>query len=156
MMVALARAQSTNLMVSLQAPSLRYTSLIMQTAGYTYCAIAALAILDRLRMSQDKMESHTLGEREAGLTNVSGTIRWLLSRQLAYSAPEDSDDATQFTGHPSLYPPIVLEHSHHETEIPPLADPKLDDPMSVGFNGRMNKEVDTCYCFWVSGALEVY
>jgi hypothetical protein len=25
----------------------------------------------------------------------------------------------------------------------------------VGFNGRWNKKADTCYCWWVGGALSV-
>ena len=29
------------------------------------------------------------------------------------------------------------------------------DPGHGGFNGRVNKPVDTCYSFWVGGALDV-
>lgn len=35
------------------------------------------------------------------------------------------------------------------------ADVSLEDSEFVGFNGRCNKPVDTCYAFWVSASLNV-
>jgi geranylgeranyl transferase type-1 subunit beta len=35
------------------------------------------------------------------------------------------------------------------------ADDFILDSQWVGFNGRCNKNVDTCYCFWVGASLEV-
>lgn len=81
------------------------------------------------------------------LTNIPGTIRWLLSRQLAYS---DSDEE-ESEGPASLQIKSDLEHP----EIPSLASLSLNEALCIGFNGRANKLADTCYCFWVSASLEV-
>lgn len=45
----------------------------------------------------------------------------------------------------------------HNSDAEPLslADLSVSDSHFVGFNGRSNKQVDTCYAFWVSGSLAV-
>jgi len=35
-----------------------------------------------------------------------------------------------------------------------LADLSLKDDQFVGFNGRFNKRVDTCYAFWAGASLD--
>jgi geranylgeranyl transferase type-1 subunit beta len=70
---------------------------------------------------------------------MSSVIRWLVSRQFAYIDPAaDDDDDDQDT-------------SNFTFSSLSMSDPS---PL-VGFNGRCNKVADTCYCWWVSGALSV-
>ncbi len=52
-------------------------------------------------------------------------------------------------GVPQPIPPII---SHPLTPPPEPAQDGLD---CAGFSGRCNKVSDTCYCFWVGGALAV-
>ncbi|CAL3964288.1 hypothetical protein PZA11_001683 [Diplocarpon coronariae] len=114
-------------------------------AGYTYCAIAALSFLDRLP-DPSLYAFQPIGptSSEPGLTDLPGTIRWLVSRQVGYTDEEDADIAEPDE-------PIIQ-----------LAGIYKDDPVSfldhkevVGLNGRCNKAVDTCYSFWVSASLSL-
>lgn len=40
-------------------------------------------------------------------------------------------------------------------QLPNLLPQNADSVAWAGFNGRANKIADTCYCFWVTGALDV-
>ncbi|KAF8863348.1 terpenoid cyclases/Protein prenyltransferase [Acephala macrosclerotiorum] len=103
-------------------------------AGYTYCAIASLKLVHRLSESKDS-------EPISGLTNVSSTIRWLVSRQMGYTAEEDEEEEEPT-------PQVKLQGVYTEEEAP-------QDEQFVGFNGRCNKRADTCYAFWVGAALNM-
>jgi len=59
------------------------------------------------------------------LTNIPATIYWLVSRQVEF-----------------------LESDHRE-------DSNSKDHVCVGFNGRWNKEPDTCYSFWGTASLDM-
>jgi geranylgeranyl transferase type-1 subunit beta len=39
--------------------------------------------------------------------------------------------------------------------LPDLLPQNADSLVWAGFSGRSNKIADTCYCFWVTGALDV-
>jgi geranylgeranyl transferase type-1 subunit beta len=80
-----------------------------------------------------KMLERTDGKAvlEKAFPDVQGLVRWLVSRQFVYVEPEDGDDEEENFAFSSL---------------------SIDDPC-VAFNGRCNKVADTCYCWWVSGAL---
>ncbi|QSZ28642.1 hypothetical protein DSL72_003141 [Monilinia vaccinii-corymbosi] len=108
-------------------------------AGYTYCAIASLSLLDRLpkRPSSQPPESTTSDPPLAGLTNLPDTIRWLALRQASYNEQEEG-----------------VEGDHKEAASHYHFVPKVDSTF-VGFNGRCNKRVDTCYCFWVGASLNM-
>jgi geranylgeranyl transferase type-1 subunit beta len=82
--------------------------------GYTYCAIGALSILNRL---------------DDGITNRELLLRWLVARQTRNLDPDNDDEEELEAGFVS--------------------------PSPIGFNGRCNKIGDTCYTFWVAGALKV-
>jgi geranylgeranyl transferase type-1 subunit beta len=120
-------------------------------AGYTYTAIASLAFLDRLPDLQGqssfgwKSAPEISKDRVTALTNIPGTIRWLLSRQLAYSDEEEGEGPSSLQIKSDLGP----------TEVPSLAGLSLNEAICIGFNGRANKLADTCYCFWVPASLEV-
>jgi geranylgeranyl transferase type-1 subunit beta len=119
-------------MVSLD--SLCCISLIV-VAGYTYCAIGALSFLNRLQSPTDAIP---------GLTSIPSTIKWLVSRQVGYSEEE--------LGSPPPTPTKLVGVYENEEQAPGIS---VDDSQFVGFNGRCNKMVDTCYAFWVTGSLEV-
>ncbi|RAL62425.1 hypothetical protein DID88_004991 [Monilinia fructigena] len=108
-------------------------------AGYTYCAIASLSLLDRLpkRPSSQPTESPSSNPSLAGLTNLPETIRWLALRQTSYQeeAEENENDQEE------------AGSDHHFV--------RNVDSTFVGFNGRCNKRVDTCYCFWVGASLNM-
>ena len=64
-----------------------------------------------------------------GVFDIERTTHWLLSRQtLDFVDEADSDDEDS---------------------------PEPGDIRWVGFNGRCNKIADTCYAWWVGGALAV-
>lgn len=42
----------------------------------------------------------------------------------------------------------------HNEEPPSVAGLQIDETQFVGFNGRCNKSVDTCYSFWVTASLD--
>ncbi|KAB8302831.1 hypothetical protein EYC80_006172 [Monilinia laxa] len=108
-------------------------------AGYTYCAIASLSLLDRLpkRPSSQPTESPSSNPSLAGLTNLPETIRWLALRQTSYHEEAEENENGQ----------EEVASDHHFV-------PNVDSTF-VGFNGRCNKRVDTCYCFWVGASLNM-
>jgi len=103
-------------------------------AGYAYCAIAALSLLDRL-------PQHTKPGQKSSLTNVPATIQWLVSRQTGYYE-EDSEDESDCSDQNTSKADVCVEDEYQTFDF-------------VGFNGRCNKVVDTCYAFWVGGSIDV-
>jgi geranylgeranyl transferase type-1 subunit beta len=90
-----------------------------------------------------------------GLTNFPATIRWLVSRQVGYSIDKDdeNDDSDNL---PLQDQRNALAGLYKDSaEVPSLADLSLKEDQFVGFNGRCNKNVDTCYAFWVGASLAV-
>ena len=117
--------------------------LIISLAGYTYCAIAALSLLGRLPDSTTSRFYPTSYASETiipGLTDLPATIHWLVSRQTQYTDGDqvDNEDVYEYND------PILGDY---------LTNPV--DKNFVGFNGRCNKRVDTCYSFWVGASLNV-
>lgn len=122
-------------------------------AGYGYCAVAALALLDRPLEGGGGATSLTMQE---GIADRKAFVAWLASRQFAYLAPkreangvgygDDGDDADDDDDDPA-------------TANFRLADLSLSDsepmPQFIGFNGRCNKVADTCYTWWTLGSLAV-
>ena len=136
-------------------------------AGYTYCAIASLSFLNCLPHSSNSSASSSQDVKGpegklAGLTNLPATIKWLVSRQVGYNNEEDDED-DEDDDDPSL---SMQEQRHtlasiHKESAPTAGEPpsiaglSLQDDQFVGFNGRCNKRVDTCYTFWVTASLTV-
>ncbi|KAM3065920.1 geranylgeranyl transferase type-1 subunit beta [Clarireedia jacksonii] len=118
-------------------------------AGYAYCAIASLLLLDRLPKPTSKTETPESKNTSAGLTNLPETLRWLVLRQSAYTdadgkdedEDEDEDEEEEQQG-------------SEKTASDHLFVPDVD-PTFVGFNGRCNKRADTCYTFWVGASLDM-
>ncbi|OBS21562.1 hypothetical protein FPOA_07898 [Fusarium poae] len=100
-------------------------------AGYAYCAIGALSLLDR---PLDSTLVHSPEKAmEVGIPNRQGLIQFLASRPFAYLPQEEEDDE--------------VEENFIESNI------GTADYGHIGFNGRWNKKADTCYCWWVGGTL---
>ncbi|KAF1945453.1 geranylgeranyl transferas-like protein type i beta subunit [Clathrospora elynae] len=119
--------------------------------GFTCCAIAALAFLDRLPLSPSQKPDRVI----RGVSDVPKTLHWLVSRQTltldeddgldTYNDETDSSetchDAHTFVKM-GAYQSVQgnsnskgRPHIHYELEW-------------VGMNGRCNKVADTCYAYW--------
>jgi len=110
-------------------------------AGYSFCAVAALALLDR---PADQTGPGVDGEGPAlrrGISDRPALVKWLAARSFAYAEPPDAadEDPENF-----LQPPALSA-----LDLPEGA------PAHVGYNGRCNKVADTCYCWWVGGTLSI-
>lgn len=127
-------------------------------AGYAYCAVAALALLDR--PINGGGSSGATGEEETpssthytqskilqeGIGDMPGFISFLVSRQFAYleaqeKKAEEEEDEDPDTANFQMAGLSLSESSSTE------------DTKHVGFNGRCNKVADTCYTWWVLGSL---
>ncbi len=61
---------------------------------------------------------------------------------------EEEEDGTQ---HKNTLP-VLAGVYQHKPSAPGLS---LEEDEFVGFNGRCNKTVDTCYAYWVTASLDV-
>ncbi|OHE93266.1 prenyltransferase and squalene oxidase [Colletotrichum orchidophilum] len=108
-------------------------------AGYAYCAVSALALLDR--PPDQSATLHTSQTLKQGVPDISLLVKFLAYRQFEYLDKEDDSDDTDHAN-------FALPESLSELTL----DPRL---RCVGFNGRCNKVADTCYCWWVGGTLQM-
>ncbi|KAG9236909.1 terpenoid cyclases/protein prenyltransferase alpha-alpha toroid [Amylocarpus encephaloides] len=120
-------------------------------AGYTYCAIASLSFLNRLPNTSSSLSGPVAGhDKLPGLTNIPATIHWLVSRQVGYREEEESDEGGELSQRDQRN--ALAGVYKDEPLVPGLS---LEDEEFIGFNGRCNKNVDTCYAFWVGGSLDI-
>ncbi|KAI9821581.1 MAG: Geranylgeranyl transferase type-1 subunit beta [Thelocarpon impressellum] len=120
-------------------------------AGLAYCAVAALALLDRLPQP-------ATASKVTGLPHLEATVHWLVSRQVpdVNDEEEDEDGAPEPDHHAfSLHATAPLVQNHVPLLPPAPSPPPLPASAFGGFNGRCNKPPDTCYSFWVCGSLAV-
>lgn len=76
---------------------------------------------------------------------------------------DDEDDHNNRESSESAAKPVseiqqaleALSFNEKVKSLPDLPPPNTDSLAWAGFNGRCNKIADTCYCFWVTGALGV-
>lgn len=119
-----------------------------RSAGWTYCAVACLELLEKLPSTFDA--SQTSPEKSSGSSfSMPRLLHWLASLQIP--CPECSDSEEESATEDSSAPP---------TENDRLIDTYFTAVGSAqwrcaGLNGRFNKPADTCYSFWAGGALEV-
>ncbi len=106
-------------------------------AGYAYCAVAALSLLDR--PLENSVASHPSEVVRKGIRDMPALIHWLVSRQFVYleASSDDQEDDDN-----------LLQPAN-------LADLSLDDKTLVGFNGRCNKVADSCYTWWTGASLSI-
>ena len=102
------------------------------TAGMTYCALAALTLLDRV----------------PALDDTPGLIRWLTTRQTPFQKKHEMDEDDL-----ELLAIKGTPDAREEAEKVELCTDGR--PRWGGFNGRCNKLADTCYSFWVGASLDV-
>lgn len=111
----------------------------MFAAGYAWCAVSALCLLDR--PSEQGATPHRSETLKRGVPNMSLLLKFLVYRQFEYlENANDSEDADTVN--------FVLPETLGELSL-------NDSTRCVGFNGRCNKVADTCYCWWVGGTLKV-
>lgn len=124
-------------------------------AGYGYCAVAALSLLDR--PPEGAGAGAPLGGSRAvreGVPDVPALVSWLASRQFEYvqggedGDDEDEDDPNFRFADLSLSDGPAGGGGSGAQNPPPPAQ-------HVGFNGRCNKVADTCYTWWNLGTLAV-
>lgn len=113
--------------------------LLTPAAGYAYCAIAALSLLDR--PIANSPACHPSAVLRSNIRDMPGLLHWLASRQFVYLEPEeesdsDDDDPVNFALPQRLADLSLSQNTRH-----------------VACNGRCNKVADTCYTWWVGGAL---
>ena len=79
-----------------------------------------------------------------------------MSRQIEYITEEDDEDEEE-GGQPHFEKQRDASSGTYRESTEPLSldDLSLHGSPFVGFNGRCNKRVDTCYAFWVTGSLDV-
>ena len=140
-MVEFPSPHNTNRMVSC-LPEYSESYLTALAAGYTYCAIASLHFLGRL--PDPSNISYSDPRTSPNLINVPDIVHWLVSRQVGYRAVDDDDET------------VSRKQPDPSTEPLSLEQLSIQDSECVGFNGRCNKPVDTCYAFWVGASLDVY
>ncbi|KAJ4417669.1 geranylgeranyl transferase type-1 subunit beta [Gnomoniopsis sp. IMI 355080] len=115
-------------------------------AGYGYCAVAALALLDR-PLEGGGGEGNASKAVQEGIADRKGFVGWLASRQFAYLAGEsEAGDEDEDDDDPATANFRLAELS--------LSD-SVTMPQFIGFNGRCNKVADTCYTWWTLGSLAV-
>ncbi|KAM7218842.1 Terpenoid cyclases/protein prenyltransferase alpha-alpha toroid [Rhypophila decipiens] len=123
-------------------------------AGYAYCAIAALSLLSR-PLTPNSHPSQSIPAITSQIRSLPTTIHWLASRQFIHSIeekgkppPESDSDDEEENNHPLPSPDSLLP-------LYTSPDYTTSSCYTIGFNGRCNKKPDTCYYWWVGGALSV-
>ncbi|KAI9851123.1 MAG: hypothetical protein M1838_004458 [Thelocarpon superellum] len=117
-------------------------------AGLTYCAVGTLSLLDRLASASLPASPPATESTTVGLTDPESTIRWLLSRQIIQADDEGDESEDEEADNVPTDVPDLLHHADGVGCFPA-------DFTAAGFNGRCNKDADTCYAFWVSGSMAV-
>ncbi|KAH7312630.1 geranylgeranyl transferase type I beta subunit [Stachybotrys elegans] len=108
------------------------SSLNESHAGYAFCGVATLAMLDRQSSTPAKDPESAVSR---GIPDREALIKFLVCRQFAYLAKEEEDDVANDDSNFIQAESGALAYTH------------------VGFNGRWNKKADTCYFWWVGGTL---
>ncbi|KUL83654.1 hypothetical protein ZTR_11047 [Talaromyces verruculosus] len=124
-------------------------------AGLTYCAMGALALLHRTGSIDQPEILSPQSERFQSL------LGWLVSRQTTDLGEEEEDEEADAEEKPESEPRSAQDKAdatNLDEQIEKLPDFMPFDEGSLkwaGFNGRLNKLADTCYCFWVTGTLGI-
>lgn len=109
-------------------------------AGYVYCAVAALSLLDRPTHLDRPTTTKAM---ERGIPDRERLLRFLAGRQHTYLEQEEQEEED-----------LGEEGDQDNYVEAKMGSLDLDDERRhVGFNGRLNKKADTCYTWWVAGTL---
>ncbi|KAH7062074.1 geranylgeranyl transferas-like protein type i beta subunit [Macrophomina phaseolina] len=123
-------------------------------AGFTYCAIGALALLGRLPSNAGSPVSD---DPPFGLSDPELTARWLVARQTLALDDEDLMDTSDGGEIDAVRTPIDAPHVVKLHGLPSQSGDAIGAELVqwAGFNGRCNKLADTCYAWWVGGSLSM-
>ncbi len=100
-------------------------------SGLNFCAVAALGCLNRMKDAGKRpLDSKSM--------DINTNIDWMLQRQTTWVDEDTSSDEESSSNE--------SDHANHDV---------LDESTIAGFNGRLGKMADTCYCFWNVGALAI-
>ncbi|KAL4741703.1 terpenoid cyclases/protein prenyltransferase alpha-alpha toroid [Aspergillus similis] len=130
-------------------------------SGHTYCAVNTLTFLNRV--SDD---SRRVPLVSPGSDQFESLVRWLVSRQTNELGDEDEDDENEDDECDDLNSPAddvqglseaVNELDLHKSidALPSILPPGEESVQWAGFNGRCNKDADTCYSFWNTATLDM-
>ena len=142
-------------------------------AGWTYCGLGTLALLGKLPPAGGKHETSSLAENPADLAILERIKYFLVKLQTSrmqdeqpildkshfpttssgYHAPSGQGSVSQA---PSSYvPDASIKNPQLSPPLLPHSKGDLDELQHAGFSSRCNKVADTCYSFWIGGALSV-
>ncbi|KAK7727663.1 geranylgeranyl transferase type-1 subunit beta [Botryosphaeria dothidea] len=123
-------------------------------AGFTYCAIGALALLGRLPSNAGSRVSDA---PLVGLSDPELTARWLVARQTLALDDEELMETSDGDEPAAAKTPIDAPRAVKLHSLPSLIGEAggADFLQWAGFNGRCNKVADTCYAWWVGGSLSM-
>lgn len=139
-------------------------------AGYTYCALGALSFAGRLHHQTSPTSANHETSKAKTTMDPSRTLEWLVNEQTMWIDPDGDDPTSELkslrssTKSDASQPliPTGAEPLHQSpdlsTFIPPLPAPggqQAASACAAGFCGRPNKPADTCYAWWVCGALHL-
>lgn len=130
-------------MVSLCGPLLQNlydNSFAKLTAGYAFCAIAALELLGRSADGDPTNSNSSLDLFTCGVADMTALLRWLAARAFLYS-PKIEDDSN------------VEWQESMVTEVTPTET--CGDTPLLACNGRCNKHADSCYTWWTVATLSI-
>ena len=134
-------------------------------AGWTYCGIGALSLLNRL----PSIRRPTATPEAVDSSFVEDILHWLVMRQTSMLSENDDGNDDEEAGpseshareqegmaasHSSLVAAQIEHQPPHSSESN-TNETNIEDLYRAGFNGRCNKVADTCYSFWVGGSLGV-
>jgi geranylgeranyl transferase type-1 subunit beta len=152
-------------------------------AGYTYCALGALDLVDRLQKADSNGLSSEPGQEKIML-DPTRTLHWLVFEQTDWIDP-DEDDPNDVIAIDSRSPALLsksqaaeisdllqsqaasssmsqnpepLHQSAATSTFTPVHSSSNSISMPVcaaGFCGRPHKPADTCYAWWVCGSLHL-
>lgn len=100
---------------------------------------------------------------------MPGVLRWLVSMQVPYVPDSNADEDQDISNIPDTSNTlntsnIQSANASLAADVPGLStlspqvpgtEGYIDGRLTGGFCGRINKRGDTCYSFWVGGALDV-
>jgi geranylgeranyl transferase type-1 subunit beta len=106
---------------------------LIDSGGYTYCALAALNLM----------------QRPTSILDDQLLLHWLVSRATNNLYEHDDEEETE----KDTNDVNATEHSNSvKVGGSDIADPDDD---CLGFSGRPNKPADTCYSWWIGASLQV-
>ena len=138
--------------------------LLRRSAGWTYCGVGTLSLLDQLSFTHEKGSDEGIHQNPTDSSLPQQLLHWLTSRQTSVlqedgdyeisdedvteSGPSEAPDASNVQA-------VVVSPSEVSHSDTPSMEFSPDDLLWAGFNGRCNKIADTCYSFWAGATLAV-